>query len=45
VGRHSGVTIADVCEEAGVAPGSFYRHFETKERIFLADVHDEGTSG
>jgi DNA-binding transcriptional MerR regulator len=45
VGRHSGVTIADVCEGAGVATGSFYRHFETKEAIFLAAVHDEGTNG
>jgi AcrR family transcriptional regulator len=34
----AGVNIADICEAAGVATGSFYRHFETKDAIFVAAV-------
>jgi AcrR family transcriptional regulator len=34
----AGVNIADICETAGVATGSFYRHFETKDVIFVAAV-------
>jgi AcrR family transcriptional regulator len=34
----SGVTIADVCRAAGVATGSFYRHFQTKDAAFVAAV-------
>src|ERR1700677_578405 len=32
------VNIADICDAAGIATGSFYRHFETKEAIFVAAV-------
>ncbi|HEY3845426.1 MAG TPA: TetR family transcriptional regulator [Acidimicrobiales bacterium] len=32
------VNIADICDAAEVAKGSFYRHFETKDAIFLAAV-------
>jgi DNA-binding transcriptional MerR regulator len=35
---YAGVTVADICQEAGVATGSFYRHFETKDAIFVAAV-------
>lgn len=35
---YAGVNIADVCEAAGIATGSFYRHFETKDAIFVAAV-------
>jgi AcrR family transcriptional regulator len=35
---YSGVNIADICEAAGIATGSFYRHFETKDAIFVAAV-------
>jgi AcrR family transcriptional regulator len=35
---YAGVNIADICDAAGVATGSFYRHFETKEAIFVAAV-------
>ena len=34
----AGVNIADICEEAGAATGSFSRHFETKDAIFVAAV-------
>jgi len=34
----AGVTIADVCRAAGVATGSFYRHFQTKDAVFVAAV-------
>ena len=34
----SGVNIADICDTADVAKGSFYRHFDTKEAIFVAAV-------
>jgi AcrR family transcriptional regulator len=39
---YAGVTIADICEEAGIAIGSFYRHFETKDAIFVAAVRSVG---
>jgi len=32
------VNVADICDAAGVATGSFYRHFETKDAIFAAAV-------
>jgi AcrR family transcriptional regulator len=35
---YAGVNVADVCEAAGVATGSLYRHFETKDAIFVAAV-------
>lgn len=30
------VTVDDVCREADIAKGSFYRHFASKEELFLA---------
>lgn len=30
------VNVADICREAGIAKGSFYRYFDSKEEIFLA---------
>ncbi len=33
---YAGVNIADICREAGIAKGSFYRYFDSKEAIFLA---------
>jgi AcrR family transcriptional regulator len=36
---YSGVNIADICESAGIATGSFYRHFKTKDAIFVAAVN------
>lgn len=33
---YSAVNVADICREAGVAKGSFYRYFDSKEAIFLA---------
>ncbi|HWF14742.1 MAG TPA: TetR family transcriptional regulator [Acidimicrobiales bacterium] len=33
-----GVNIADICAAADMATGSFYRHFESKDAIFLAAV-------
>ncbi len=30
------VNVADICKEAGIAKGSFYRYFDSKEEIFLA---------
>jgi AcrR family transcriptional regulator len=35
---YAGVNIADICDVAGTATGSFYRHFESKEAIFVAAV-------
>lgn len=35
---YGGVNIADICESAGIATGSFYRHFKTKDAIFAAAV-------
>jgi AcrR family transcriptional regulator len=32
----AGVNIADISREAGIAKGSFYRYFDSKEAIFLA---------
>ena len=39
---YSGVNIADICERAGIATGSFYRHFRTKDAIFVAAVDSVG---
>lgn len=30
------VNVADICADAGIAKGSFYRYFDSKEAIFLA---------
>ena len=30
------VTVADICDEAGVGPATFYRHFPTKEEVVFA---------
>jgi len=35
---YSGANIADICDTAEVAKGSFYRHFDTKDAIFVAAV-------
>jgi AcrR family transcriptional regulator len=35
---YAGVNIADICDEAGVATGTFYRYFETKDAIFVTAV-------
>ena len=44
IGRHgfASTTVEDIAREAGVGPATVYRHFETKERIFLWDEYDEG---
>jgi AcrR family transcriptional regulator len=39
---YAGVNIAEICEEAGIATGSFYRHFDTKDAIFVAAVRSVG---
>jgi AcrR family transcriptional regulator len=33
---YAGVNVADICTTAGIAKGSFYRYFDSKEAIFLA---------
>jgi len=33
---YAGVNVADICSAAGIAKGSFYRYFDSKETIFLA---------
>jgi AcrR family transcriptional regulator len=33
---YAGVNVADICSAADVAKGTFYRHFDSKEAIFLA---------
>jgi len=33
---YTGVNVADICSAADVAKGTFYRHFDSKEAIFLA---------
>jgi len=35
---YDGINIAELSEEAGMATGSFYRHFPTKEAAFVAAV-------
>ena len=35
----SEVSVADLCDRAGIAKGSFYRHFDTKDDLFLAAAH------
>jgi AcrR family transcriptional regulator len=35
---YSGVNIADICDAADVAVGTFYRHFDAKDAIFVAAV-------
>jgi AcrR family transcriptional regulator len=33
---YAGVNVGDICEAAGIAKGSFYRYFESKDEIFVA---------
>jgi AcrR family transcriptional regulator len=33
---YAGVNVADICVSAGIAKGSFYRYFDSKDEIFLA---------
>jgi AcrR family transcriptional regulator len=33
---YAGVNVADICNAAGIAKGSFYRYFDSKEAVFLA---------
>jgi AcrR family transcriptional regulator len=33
---YAGVNVADICTAAGIAKGSFYRYFDSKDAIFLA---------
>ena len=35
---YGGVNVADICNAADVARGTFYRYFDSKEAIFLAAV-------
>jgi AcrR family transcriptional regulator len=35
---YAGVNIADICARADMATGSFYRHFQSKDAIFVAAV-------
>lgn len=37
------VSIEDVCRSAGIAKGSFYRHFASKEHLFFAVAAAAGT--
>jgi AcrR family transcriptional regulator len=37
---YSEVSVDDVCRAAGIAKGSFYRHFASKEALFLAAVSE-----
>jgi AcrR family transcriptional regulator len=39
---YAGVNIADICVEAELATGSFYRHFQSKDAIFEASVRSVG---
>lgn len=39
---YAGVNIADICAEAEMATGSFYRHFQSKDAIFVAAVRSVG---
>ncbi len=40
---YADVAIDDVCRAAGIAKGSFYRHFPSKEELFFAAVGTVGT--
>jgi AcrR family transcriptional regulator len=35
---YAGVNIADLCADAEMATGSFYRHFQSKDAVFVAAV-------
>jgi AcrR family transcriptional regulator len=35
---YAGVNIAEICAEAEMATGSFYRHFQSKDAVFVAAV-------
>lgn len=35
---YRGVNVGEICEAAGIAKGSFYRYFDSKERLFDAAV-------
>ncbi|MCU1488916.1 MAG: MerR family transcriptional regulator [Acidimicrobiaceae bacterium] len=41
---YSEVTIDDVCRAAGIAKGSFYRHFASKEDLFFAAARAAGAA-
>ena len=32
-GRYNGMTIREICEEAGISTGMFYRHFRSKNDV------------
>jgi len=36
---YGGVNVEELCQRAGIAKGSFYRHFVSKDAIYLAAVH------
>ncbi|MDA8033489.1 MAG: TetR family transcriptional regulator [Actinomycetota bacterium] len=40
---YADVSIEDVCRSAGIAKGSFYRHFASKEHLFFAVAAAAGT--
>jgi AcrR family transcriptional regulator len=40
-GRYDGVTMAAVAREAGIAKGTTYLYFKTKEQLFLALLEEE----
>jgi len=42
-GGYAEVTIDDVCRSAGIAKGSFYRHYASKEELFFAAAAVVGT--
>jgi len=33
---YEGVSVGEICDDAGIAKGSFYRYFDSKEDIFVA---------
>jgi AcrR family transcriptional regulator len=33
---YDGVSVSDICQNAGMAKGSFYRYFSSKDEVFLA---------
>jgi AcrR family transcriptional regulator len=33
---YAGVNVGDICDTAGIAKGSFYRYFDSKDEIFVA---------
>lgn len=39
---YDGVSVGELCEMAGIAKGTFYRHFSSKEEVFAAAVRSVG---